>query len=444
MIRFETDIVDKALEMSRQAGIPQARITLERSIENSATVLDGEVDRLLSATCSTLFLQFYLDGRYGSFSTSDLREEALQAFIRKAAGATAEMTPDEARHLPAPECCYHGPAVDLQQYDPAIETLTMADRKARALTAAREILGTHPRLLSVETEWGDSVEFSLTADTQGFRGETLQSNHTINASVSIRGRGDEKPEAWWYESGIRLDEAPCEGCGRKALERALAQLNPRKLGSGRYDVVIDSTVAAKVVAPVIRAMSGGALQQHNSFLMDALGRRRFSERLTLTDEPFLPGMPGSRLFDGDGIATARRELISKGVLNHYFIAAYEAEKLGMPVTADGPSVLRFGRSAEFAEKVLHLPQLLREVGKGILITDFNGGNCNIATGDFSYGIRGFLFDKGEVVHPVREMNITGNMAELWSRLITAGDDPRKSARWAIPSLAFEGVQFSGI
>ena len=444
MIQFDHGIVETALQMAREAGATQARIALERSIENSATVLDNQLDKMLSSSGSTLFIQLYIDGCYGSFSTNRLDPDALRSFIRNAADSTRLMTRDECRRLPYPALCYHGPEVDLQQYDPAIESLTPELRRERAMVASAEIYGRDPRLLSVETEWGDTVDYSYTADSQGFHGETLQTTHTINATVSIRGRGDEKPEAWWYESGIRLDEAPCEGCGKKALQRALDQLHPRKLRSGRYNIVIDNMVSSKVVAPIIRAISGGSLQQRNSFLLDALGKKLFSERLTLIDDPFLPGLSGSRLFDNDGIATARREIISQGVLNHYFIPDYYAAKMGVPVTIDGPSVLRFARCGENTEKVLNLTALLQEAGKGILITDFNGGNCNSATGDFSYGIRGFLFENGAVVHPVREMNITGNMLDLWQHLIAAGDDPRNSSRWTIPSLAFEGVNFSGL
>ncbi len=444
MIQFDHRIVETALQMAREEGATQARIALERSIENSATVLDNQLDKMLSSSGSTLFIQLYIDGCYGSFSTNRLDPDALRTFIRNAAASTRLMTRDECRRLPDPSLCYHGPEVDLQQYDPAVESLTPELRRERAMVASAEIYGQHPRLLSVETEWGDTVDYSYTADSQGFHGETLQTTHTINATVSIRGRGDEKPEAWWYESGIRLDEAPCEGCGRRALQRALDQLHPRKLRSGRYNIVIDNMSSAKVVAPIIRAMSGGSLQQRNSFLLDALGKQIFSDRLTLVDDPFIPGLSGSRLFDNDGIATARREIISRGVLNHYFISDYYAAKMGVPVTIDGPSVLRFMRNGESPEKVLNLTALLQEVGKGILITDFNGGNCNSATGDFSYGIRGFLFENGVVTHPVREMNITGNMIDLWQHLITAGDDPRRSSRWTIPSLAFERVNFSGI
>ena len=85
---------------------------------------------------------------------------------------------------------------------------------------------------------------------------------------------------------------------------------------------------------------------------------------------------------------------------------------------------------------------MQQCGEGILVTGFNGGNCNQTTGDFSYGVEGFLFRKGKIIHPVREMVITGNMTELWNSLLAAGDDPREGTRWQIPTLAFKDVTFN--
>ncbi|HBK29773.1 MAG TPA: TldD/PmbA family protein, partial [Parabacteroides sp.] len=49
-------------------------------------------------------------------------------------------------------------------------------------------------------------------------------------------------------------------------------------------------------------------------------------------------------------------------------------------------------------------QLVSGIRRGILVTGFNGGNCNAATGDFSYGIEGFFVENGQLTHPVSEMN----------------------------------------
>ena len=86
--------------------------------------------------------------------------------------------------------------------------------------------------------------------------------------------------------------------------------------------------------------------------------------------------------------------------------------------------------------------VLESCGSGIYVCGFNGGNCNPVTGDFSYGIEGFAFRNGKISHPVREMLVTGNMITLWNSLLAAGSDARGCSRWQIPTLAFDGVDFS--
>ena len=124
-----------------------------------------------------------------------------------------------------------------------------------------------------------------------------------------------------------------------------------------------------------------------------------------------------------------------------------ANKMGIAPTVEDisrPCVLPYMKykALSDAEKSISLKDILQLCGNGILVTGFNGGNCNPATGDFSFGVEGFAFSKGKITHPVREMLITGNLIELWNNLIAAGTDARSSARWQIPSLAFENVSFS--
>ncbi|HOG42395.1 MAG TPA: metallopeptidase TldD-related protein, partial [Bacteroidales bacterium] len=102
------------------------------------------------------------------------------------------------------------------------------------------------------------------------------------------------------------------------------------------------------------------------------------------------------------------------------------------------------KSELLSNNKLSLSDILKRADRGIYVTQFNGGNCNAATGDFSYGIEGFLFDNGETVHPVNEMLISGNLVTLWNNLITVADDRLESRKWQIPSLCFSNVNFNGL
>ena len=173
-------------------------------------------------------------------------------------------------------------------------------------------------------------------------------------------------------------------------------------------------------------------------MLDKLQQKVFNDKVTIIDEPHLVKSSGARYFDGEGISTKKRNIFDAGVLNMYFIDTYNANKLNMPQTISSPSILTMPGGSKDAEG------LAGALDKGIFVTGFNGGNCNPTTGDFSYGIEGFLIEKGKITQPVSEMNITGNMLTLWSNLAEIGNDARLSSSRRIPSLLFENVDFSGM
>jgi PmbA protein len=165
----------------------------------------------------------------------------------------------------------------------------------------------------------------------------------------------------------------------------------------------------------------------------------------LIDTPHIKGLSGSRYWDGDGLATKNRAIIDKGHIRTFFINTYTANKMGMQPTVESPSVPKFNLE-DFPAKYRNLDakSIIKILDKGIFVTGFNGGNCNGATGDFSYGIQGFYFENGEILFPIKEMNISGNILKLWKNIALIGNDARTCSRWMIPSLAFTDVDFTGI
>jgi len=131
-------------------------------------------------------------------------------------------------------------------------------------------------------------------------------------------------------------------------------------------------------------------------------------------------------------------MIENGVLKNYYIDTYYGKKLGMKPTTGNSSNVVFRLGSRDIE------EMKKSVNKGILVTGFNGGNCNGSTGDFSYGIEGFLIENGKEVHPVNEMNISGNMNEILFSLVELGNDIIEGSSFLAPSMMFEKIDFSGI
>jgi len=131
-------------------------------------------------------------------------------------------------------------------------------------------------------------------------------------------------------------------------------------------------------------------------------------------------------------------LVNEGRLENYLIDWYYSRKLECEPTTGGTSnlVIQPGKQS--------VSDLMKNLGRGILITGFIGGNSNEATGDFSVGIIGKLFEKGEPVQSIAEMNIAGNHLTFWKKLIALGNDPWKYGNWLTPSMVFEDVVVSGV
>lgn len=430
---MKTKIAEIALEAALKQGMDGARITQSEGLQRAWSLLSGKPDRLQFAAGASLSIQLYQDGRYGSFSTNRLDEEDVRQFVQRAAELVRLLTPDPAYKLPDLALLYHGDCPDLGQFDPGFDGVEEQAKKQLMEAVSAELEG-KAGVIASEVEYGESVEHFHLLDSSGFSGGYSQTDYTLSAECSIQGKGDEKPQGWWYESSLFWDRFAPQGCAAKAWERAHRMLDPQPLPSGIYPVIIEHTVASRMVSPILSALSGAAIYQQNSFLSESLEQALFPEQLTLRDEPWTYGAMGSRYFDSEGLATRPRAIIDKGVVKTWFLNTYTAEKLGMAPTVEGVSVPIL--------EPLGAPDvvsMMKALDRGVLITSFNGGNSNGATGDFSFGIEGFYFEHGQPQYPIREMNISGNFLSLWSGICNIGTDYRDTSRWKIPSLAFEGV-----
>lgn len=427
-----------AMDYALKNGCQAAKVSLYSGSNTSFELRDAQMDKLQQASESRMSLFLYVDGRYGTYSTNRLDKKELESFIRNGVESTRYLAEDEARMLPDASRYYKGGKPDLQLLDPQFSAVNPDNKVALAQAIAEEALGKDPRIISVESSYGDGDGFSYQITSNGFEGETQQSWCSLSASVAVKGEGEARPSSYWYESSLYLDKLVKEGVGQKALERTLQKIGQKKAKSGRYTMVVDPMNSGQLLRPMLSAIFGSALQQKNSFLLDKLGQKVGSDKFTLLDEPHLIGASGARYFDSEGVATERRSVFDKGVLKTYYIDTYNAKKMDVDPTVANPSILVM----QLGNKDLN--GLISDVAHGILVTGFNGGNSNSSTGDFSYGIEGFLIEKGKLTLPLSEMNVTGNMITLWNSLAETGNDPRLNSSWRIPSLVFEGVDFSGL
>lgn len=481
----EKQLTRDCLAMALEAGAEKARASLSKNTMNIVATLDGEVDKVTSCLDRSISLNLYVDGRYGTFSTNKLDRESLRAFICKAVGTTRMLAADACRDLPdsARTAKDASKGNELGICDSAWSSVTPDQRIAFALencahrwladgrVAPAKFFEQAPcvavarrnnnsvsraqgwKLISEEGEYSDSEYFNYVVDTRGLEVLHSETSFEFFTELTIQDTRGRKYSGGWWEAAPLLKDFHPEKVAPAALEEAVMQIGPKACPSGKYRAVIDSEVSQKVLNPILGALNAFNIQQKNSFLTDALGKLLFPEGLDIMDMPRIPGEACGKMFDSEGVATSNHYIVKDGVVQEYFVNTYMANKLGIAPTiedATRPYIpvfmregFRTGDGSAFIPAEADRQCLMSACGDGILITDFCGGNSNPATGDFSYAIQGYRFENGRIVHPVREMLITGNILTLWSELLAAGADARRCRAKLTPTLAFDNVDFSG-
>ena len=447
----ETDIARECIKVALTKGADSARISLNKCVSDSVTMLNGEIDKVTHSADRSIYIYLYVGGKYGTFSTNRLDMNEIESFIENAVKMVEMLGEDEFRRLPDKERMADDAITgqELGLYDNSYESIDTDTRlnKAKALSIFGKTETDGYTLISEEAEYTDSYDDTFVVDSQGFEGRHTETTFSAFAEMIIEDGEGNKYSGFWWENTPFMDKLNESEVANKALDNAARQIGPKARRGGRYKMVVDRNCATRLVSPIFTALNASSIQQKMSFLDETIGKKVFSEGMTIIDMARTPGRSGSRLYDTEGVATKNAPVIENGVVKQYFVNTYMSGKTGLEPTVEDisrPCLMPYVKNEDLAgaEKEVSLKDILKLCGNGIYVTGFNGGNCNPVSGDFSYGVEGFAFSRGKITHPVKEMLITGNLVELWNCLIAVGTDARECSRWQVPTIAFDGVSFS--
>lgn len=435
-IRFAERCLEKAIEY----GAQKARASVAKSVSEEFKTLNGELDSVTHCLDRGLSLNVFVDGRYGTFTTNRLDAAHLDDFVKESIRAARLLEEDRCNDLPDPsrtaKDAINGDELGL--CDNEYAAVTPEQRKKTALESSIFNEYEDKSLISEEGEYSDSVSDRLVLDTQGLRARQSETSFSYGCESTIKDVAGAKFSGYWWDRASRLNDLDFKNISNKAYSLAMSQAGPKSVKGGKYDIVVDPNCASTLLNPLLSALNAYSINQKRSFLIDSLNKRVFCEGLCVIDDPRRKGENGSRLFDAEGVSAIKAPIIENGIIKEYFVSTYMANKMGIAPTISTPSrplLLPYrvngGRDA-----------ILEYIGEGILITGFNGGNSNPSTGAFSFGIEGFLFRNGKIVHPVREALLTGNFLDLWNSLEAAGNDSRRCMSKLIPTLAFSNADIS--
>lgn len=433
------------VEAARKAGADAADVLYVGNASTGVQVRLGELEDIERSEGEEIGLRFFIGPRSATVSSSDLSDEALAAMVERAAAMAREAPEDPYAGLAPEELLLTGKSPTLDSDDGGDPSpAEMKDRALAIEDVARSVEGiTNSEGASVSA--GRSV--MALATSHGFCRGHSSSGYSAGVSV-IAGSGGAMQRDHASHSVRHLQDLDTpEALGRLAAERAVARLNPVKLASGPMTVLFDPRIGTSLIGHLIGAITGSAIARRTSFLLDSMDQLVFPKGIIIRDDPHRRRGLRSRPFDGEGIATRPVDIIADGRLTTWLLDSASARQLGLKPTGHtsrgiGGSPGAGATNVDLLPGTLSRAELMKDVERGLFVTELIGQGVNLVTGDYSRGASGFIIEKGELGAPVAEITIAGNLAEMFRNLTPASDLEHRRA-FNVPTLRIEGMTVAG-
>lgn len=434
------ELASWVVDQAKKAGANDCRVGISKNRFVEINYRNRKPETIKEATTQGLRLEIYKNNRFSSQSTPDFRKSTLSGFISDLVDNTKIMEEDPFRTLPDPKYFKGRSDKDLDLVDASYNSLQpeMRHDMVKAVESACIERG-GSKVISVEAGEYDQIYEELVMTSNGFEGSYRSTEIWTGADMTAQDEGDRKPNGYyWVGSRYRSNLPSLKEVGEIAAIKTLDLLGAKKIETETLPVIIENSIVSRLLSGLVGPMSAGNIQQKRSFLADKKGQTIGSKLFTIQDDPFISQGFGSKTYDGDGFPARKREFFTQGVLNEFLIDWYYGRKLGWEPTSGSTSNVLIPPGTRNVESII------KDMDRCLLVTGFLGGNSNATTGDFSVGIQGKLYYKGQFVQNVAEMNLADNHLKFWNKLIEVGNDPWMYSNVRTPSLVFDGVVVAGI
>ncbi len=444
-------VVQRALDAAARAGASQADVLLVEGDDREVRVRGSEIEFVKQAQERGLGIRALVDGKEGRqtsiVSTSDLAPDAIDRMATEAVALAKATAADPTAGLPDGGFAEEIP--DLALFDAQDRNVALDARiedAKRAEAAARDF---DPRIDNSEGSQASSGYARVVyGNSLGFVGSYESASHGLFSEPLAR-EGDSMQRDYWMTSGRRLsDLEDAASVGRKAAERAIRRLDGKSIKTCEAPVIFDGLTAPSLIGQIASCVSGYSIYRESSFLGDKLGETIAASAVTIIDDGRLPGGLGSKPFDGEGQPTRRNTIVENGELKTWLLDTYSGRKLGLDSTGSAArgtgSAPRVGTTnlwLEPGEKTLD--EMIAELDRGLIVTELIGMGFNPTTGDYSRGAAGLWVENGEILHPVEEITIAGNLGDMLQSIDRIGSELAWRGRTASPPIRIASMTIAG-
>ncbi|MCX7974847.1 MAG: TldD/PmbA family protein [Candidatus Aminicenantes bacterium] len=414
-------LAENLVSYGRSLGAEEIEVAVATGREFSVNVRLQAIEDLTEANFRYLSMKIIKDKKVASASSSDLSLETLKDLMRKAVKRAELANKDEWAGLPTPTEPYPDPA-SLCLYDPEIACLEPRKKIELAFETEKIALADSRITNSHGASFGSSEGAYILANSHGFSGFYKATSCSLSLSLQA-GDTDNRVEDGWFSSKRFFQELdPPEAIAKKAVERTTRLLKPQKIKTQSIPVIFEPSQTAWLLGFLFTCVAGTSIYHRASFLVDKLGEKIATSQITVIDDGLIPGKLGSRPFDSEGVPTRKTIVIDSGILRNYLCNTYAARKLNLSSTGNAEGGGIGPNNFYLVPGELSPEEIIASLDRGLILVKTIGHGLNPVTGDISRGAFGLWVEKGEILYPVSEITIAGNLGEILNQIELIGSD----------------------
>lgn len=434
--------LDKLFKRAKEKGIQDLEIFASDRNSLSIDIFNGEVDKYEIADTNALTIKGIYNNKMGHFRTEVLDDSVIDEILDTIIASAKEIDSlDDA-------IIYEGDEhyEDLQDiYNEELFNLDVQKKINHLLTLDKYLHEYDKRVSVVETMYSENTNAVILKNSKGINLSNKANSAYIGGNVIVKDGVDQRVG---FDVVISNDfnDFDIETIGKEIIDDALASLGAKPVPSDNYEIVFSNGAIATLLSAFQGIFSADAVQKGLSLLKGKLGEVVGSELVSIVDDPFMKKSSRSRSFDDEGVATAYKELVGKGVLKTFLHNLVTAKKDGVKSTGNG-----FGGNVGAVNLKLEagnstLDEILASCQKGIYITNVQGAHAgvNAVSGDFSLQSSGYYIEDGKKVKPVALITVAGNFLEMLKDITMVANDLKMSYYGVTsPSIKVKSMTVSG-
>jgi PmbA protein len=433
---FYQQLSEEVLARAKTHGASSAEVSI--SIEAGFSVVSRlcQVDTVEHHQDKGLGLTVYFGQQTGSASSTDLSLPAIETAIDKACNIAKYTNSDPYAGIADSDLMAFGyPELDLD-YPWSIEP-----EQALELAIACERLAMQDSRITNSEGVSVNSHRSLTifANTHGFTGSYLGTQHNISCVLIAQAGGQMHRNYDYTVARDACDLTTIENLAQRAADKTLQRLGARRLKTCTAPVIFNPEMAKSLLGNFVNAISGNNIYRDSSFLIDRLNSQVFPKHLSLTQYPHIKKAMGSLPFDNEGVRTLQQDFVKDGILHSYLLNSYSGRKLGMQSTGNAGGICNL----MITNEDLSSQELIKKMARGLLVTELIGQGVNIVTGDYSRGAFGYWIENGEIVYPVEEITIAGNLKDMFLNIVAVANDIDQRGRIQTGSILIDNMTIAG-